>query len=88
MIDSTTLDPKSDFDTLMNELKKYNPEMDLKRKLVCFSKADLIDEEKVKELQKIKFKKVTIKSVLISSVMHQNTDILKKLLWEEISKEG
>jgi hypothetical protein len=47
----------------------------------------LIDEERSKEIQKIKFKKVTKKSILISSVMHQNTDLLKKLMWEEISKE-
>jgi GTP-binding protein len=87
MIDATSEDPKNDFETLMNELLMYNPEMGWKKKIVCFSKSDLIDEERSKEIQKIKFKKVTKKSILISSVMHQNTDLLKKLMWEEISKE-
>lgn len=65
---------------LLNELKKYNPELLEKKRVLAISKIDLITRE---ELDKIlnSLKNLDIKVVPISSVARINLDLLKDVLW-------
>lgn len=42
-----------EYDTLVNELVRYNPQLADKRRVLAISKSDMIDEEQMKKLHKI-----------------------------------
>ena len=46
-------DIKNQYDILLDELRRYNPEMLDKERLVAISKSDLLDEELKIELKQI-----------------------------------
>jgi GTP-binding protein len=45
-------DIKGEYDILVNELTKYNPEMLDKERLLVISKCDMLDDELTAELKK------------------------------------
>lgn len=71
-----------DFEILMIELKKYNPELLDKKRVLAVTKADLLDEELKQELS-LELPE-NIESVFISSVTNDGIDELKDLLWRAI----
>ncbi len=71
-----------EYNILLNELKKYNPELLDKRRILAVSKADMLDEELMLE---IKNDLPDIPSLFISSVTQNNIDKLKDLLWNELN---
>lgn len=86
LIDATSDDYKRDFKVLLNELKKYSPELAGKEKIIGLSKADLLSEE---ELQNLK-KKKTINNnpvLLFSSASHYNIDHLVERLWHTVKTD-
>lgn len=67
---------------LMGELRKYNPELLDKKRLLAISKADMLDEQLMKEMeQEIPN---DLPYVFISSVSQYNLDKLKDLIWQAI----
>lgn len=82
MIPSDSNDIIKDFDILMAELKKYNPELLDKKRVLAVTKSDLLDEELREELSKELPE--NIKSVFISSVTNDGIDQLKDVLWQAI----
>ncbi|MCX7736872.1 MAG: GTPase ObgE [Candidatus Kapabacteria bacterium] len=84
LIDSLSENPKKDYKILLNELKKYNPKMLEKNRIICLSKVDALTEEDRKKLTKLSFGKYEPKPLLISSVSGESIDKLKKMLWEII----
>ena len=82
MIPSDSNDIIKDFDILMAELKKYNPELLDKKRVLAVTKSDLLDEELREELSKELPE--NIKSVFISSVTNDGIDQLKDVLWRAI----
>jgi len=86
LIPADAKDIKEQFDILLNELKKYNPELLDKSRLVAISKCDMLDEElKVElktELDK-QFKDVPY--LFISSVAQQGLTELKDKLWKMLN---
>jgi GTP-binding protein len=87
MIDSMSEHPKEDFKVLMNELKRFNPEMKHKRRIICFSRIDAISEEDLKVIKKIKFSDKGTSVMYISSVANIGTDDLRNALWQIIRAE-
>jgi GTP-binding protein len=87
MLDATSENPKQDYKILRAELKKYNPKMDKKRRIICFSKCDALDEEQTKALKKIKFAEKNTKLLYISAVTGLNIDKIKILMWELLSEQ-
>lgn len=90
LLDANSEDIKKDYKILNKELKKYNPEMILKKRVICISKCDTLDEDNTKKMQKIVDKKSIDKNadhLLISSIARQNTDKLKFMLWDIIQSE-
>ena len=85
MVPANTEDVKKEYDILLNELKKYNPELMDKERLLAITKCDLVDEDTLKEIKKHLPKKVP--HVFISSVIGKGIDELKDLIWLTLNKE-
>lgn len=73
-----------EYEILLSELEKYNPELLDKERLLAISKSDLLDEELKEELKHELPKDLPY--LFISSVAQQGLDTLKDKLWETINK--
>ena len=84
-----TPDIKAEYDILVNELTKYNPEMLDKERMLVISKCDMLDEELKSEL-KIQLDKEfkDIPYLFISSVAQQGLTELKDKLWQMLNEEN
>ena len=79
-------DIKKEFDILINELEKYNPEMLDKERLLVVSKSDMLDDELKAELKKELDKSLKgIPYLFISSVAQQGLVELKDKLWQMLN---
>jgi len=67
---------------LLGELEKYNPELLDKKRILAISKADMLDEGLMKEMEQEIPKDIPF--VFISSVSQFNLDKLKDLIWQAI----
>ncbi len=77
---------KSEFEILLNELKKYNPELLDKERVLAISKSDLLDEELMEEM-KMELPE-DISAVFISSITQLGLNQLKDLIWLTLNKPG
>lgn len=68
-----------DYNILLNELKKYNPELLDKQRFLAISKADLLDEVLIKEISS---ELNEIPHMFFSSVTGLNVQQLKDKIWE------
>lgn len=73
---------KDEFEILLNELRKYNPELLDKKRLLAISKSDMLDDE-LKDAVKKELPE-EIPYVFISSVTNQGITELKDLIWKEL----
>jgi GTP-binding protein len=79
---------KEEYDILVNELTKYNPEMLDKERIVVISKCDMLDEELKSELKTELDKEFAGTPYLfISSVAQQGLTELKDKLWNMLNRE-
>lgn len=78
LIPSDSKDIKKEYGILIHELKKYNPELLDKRRILAVSKSDLLDEELKME---IKNDLPDIPWVFISSMSKEGLQELKDLIW-------
>jgi len=76
-------DIKKDYEVLLNELKKYNPELLDKKRLLAISKSDMLDEELIEEIKKEL--PSNLPHVFISSYMGKGLQELKDLLWKTLN---
>jgi len=60
--------------------------LDKKKKIICLSKIDVLDESAKKDLRKIKFRAKETKTHYISSVTGEGIKELKNLLWDMVKK--
>jgi GTP-binding protein len=86
LIPADAKDIKEEYEILLNELRKYNPEMLVKDRLVVISKCDMLDEELKAEMEQelVKDFKDT-PFMMISSVAQQNLMELKDKLWQMLN---
>jgi GTP-binding protein len=81
LIPADSQDIKAEYKILLNELKKFNPELLKKERVVAISKCDMLDEELISMMKKdLK----SIKPLFISGVSGLNLQPLKDLLWDKI----
>ena len=73
---------KKQYDILLDELRRYNPEMLDKERMIAVSKSDLLDDELKGELKAELDKSLPIDYLFISSVAHQGISELKDKLWQ------
>ena len=67
---------------LLGELRKYNPELLDKKRVLAISKVDMLDEELMKEMEREIPKDLPY--VFISSISQFNLEKLKDLIWQAI----
>jgi GTP-binding protein len=75
---------KEQYNILLKELEKYNPELLDKKRILAISKVDMLDEDLMKEME-LEIPK-DIPYVFISSVSQFNLEKLKDLIWQAIHK--
>lgn len=77
----------AEYKVLKNELKKYNPELLYKERILAVTKSDLIDAELQKMLIQAFKEEVDeeIDVLFISSVTNKNLDALKDKLWHLVN---
>mgnify|MGYP002030869556 CR=1 FL=1 len=73
---------KEEYEILLNELKKYNPELLHKERILAISKSDMLDEELMEEIEK---DLPEVPYVFISSVAQMGLLPLKDLIWNSIT---
>ncbi len=78
-------DIKNQYDILLDELRRYNPEMLDKERLLAISKSDLLDEELEAELKQILDDELAVDYIFISSVAQKGIVELKDLLWKQLN---
>lgn len=73
-----------EYNILLNELTKYNPELLDKHRVLAISKADMLDDELIHE---ISYDLPKIPYVFISSITGYGIPALKDILWRELNSE-
>lgn len=86
MVPGDTDDIKKEYEVLLNELRKFNPEMLDKRRVLAVTKCDLLDDELITMLGDTLPDELP--AVFISSVTGQGLDKLKDILWQELNSES
>lgn len=82
MIPADANDIRKEFDILMGELKKHNPELMDKDRLLAISKSDLLDEELMTEMKE---ELPEIDTLFISSVTGFGIQELKDKIWKQLN---
>ena len=83
MVPADTDDITKEYNILLGELKKYNPELLDKDRILAISKSDMLDEELKTEISKELPK--DLPSLFISSVAQQGLTELKDLIWKQLN---
>lgn len=78
-------DIKKQYDILLDELRRYNPEMLDKERIIAISKCDMLDDELKAELKTELDNELPIPYMFISSVAQQGITKLKDLLWKMLN---
>ena len=90
LVSCDSADIVDEYKILLNELKKYNPELLDKKRILGISKADLMDDELEEEMRKDLNKRLKGKNkvpfVFFSSASQKNITQLKDMLWEQMNE--
>lgn len=86
MVPADADDIRKEYNILLGELEKYNPELADKQRILAISKCDMLDAELLDELKKDLPEGV--QTVFISSLSRLGIDELKDILWTELNKES
>ena len=76
---------REQYDILLDELRRYNPEMLDKSRLIAISKCDMLDAELKSELKIELDNELPVDYVFISSVAQQGLNKLKDKLWSMLN---
>ncbi len=74
----------AEYQILFNELKKYNPELLDKNRVLGISKADIVDQETLAKIEKQL--PADMPCVIFSSHTGQGVQALKDLLWQALQR--
>ena len=85
LIPADSKDIRKEYEILLNELTKFNPELVEKKRILAISKCDMLDAELIEEIKKELPE--GIETVFISAVSGLGIMELKDVLWQAISKE-
>ena len=85
MIPSDSDDIVTSYKILLKELKKYNPEMLDKSRLIAITKSDLLDEELTREIELEIKGKIKEEFIFISSISNTGLTELKDKIWKMLN---
>ncbi|MCR4602336.1 MAG: GTPase ObgE [Prevotella sp.] len=86
MVPGDTEDIRKEYDILLGELERFNPELLAKQRVLAVTKCDLLDEELMEMLREGLPDDVPV--VFISAVTGYHLDELKDVLWRELNAES
>ena len=86
MVPGDTDDIKHDYEVLLNELRRFNPELLSKHRVLAVTKSDLLDDELIQMLREALPDDLPV--VFISAVTGYGIDQLKDVLWQELNSES
>lgn len=86
MVPADSMDVKHDYEVLLEELRRFNPQLMDKGRVLAITKCDLLDDELKAELKKEIPQELPV--VFISAVTGEGLDTLKDVLWGEITSEA
>lgn len=90
LVPATSDDIEKEYNILLSELEKYNPQLLTKARLLAISKCDVLIDEELAKIQKEAdklTKKLELPVLLFSSISGMGINQLKDALWEELNKE-
>ena len=88
MVPVITEDIKKEYEILLAELEKYNPQLLTKARILAISKCDIADPEiDLEQLTKKLAEELEIPVITFSSASGTGITELKDMLWEELNKE-
>lgn len=85
MVSCESLDIKREYNVLLEELKKYNPELLDKKRILAVTKCDMLDEELMRQMKRTLPR--TLPTILISSVTGLNIQQLKDMIVNAIDND-
>ncbi len=85
LIPADAKDIHKQYEILLDELRRYNPEMLDKERLIAISKCDMLDDELKAELKTELDETLPIDYMFISSVAQQGLTELKDKLWKMLN---
>ncbi len=83
MVPADAEDIQKEYEILLSELRKYNPELLDKERVLAISKCDMLDEELIEEMKALIPE--GIETLFISSVAQQGLTELKDAIWRKIN---
>ena len=86
MVPGDTDDIAREYDILLNELARFNPEMLDKQRVLAITKCDMLDEELIAMLSE--HLPENVPHVFISSLTGMGIQELKDVLWKELNSES
>lgn len=84
MIPADSTDIKKEYKILLKELKKYNPELVHKTRLLAITKSDMLDELMMKQMTKLLPKDLPV--CFISAVAQTGLSEFKDLVWKALNE--
>lgn len=87
LLDSISTTLPYDYETLKNELSRYNPALLEKKRIICITKSDAWDSDYINSLSKVDFGEPDTPVFIISSVTGKNIENLKKAMWYIVEQE-
>ena len=84
MVPADSDDIAKEYEILLGELQKYNPELLDKDRILAISKSDMLDEELIAEIKEEL--PTDLPSLFISSVAQQGITELKDLIWKQLNE--
>ncbi|PDH47756.1 MAG: GTPase ObgE [Bacteroidetes bacterium MED-G13] len=85
MIPADSDDIVQSYNVLINELKKYNPELMDKSRLIAITKSDLLDSELEEEIASEIVKSIKVPFIFISSISNIGLGKLKDEIWKMLN---
>lgn len=81
LVPADAKDIRTEYETLLNELEKYNPDLLKKNRLLAVSKADMLDDE-LEEAMRAEIE--DLDPIFFSSVAQQGLQQLKDRIWQSM----
>lgn len=83
LVPANSDDIRAEYNTLLNELREYNPELMDKNRLLAISKTDLVSDEELARINESLPQKIPV--TFISSVTQRGLDELKDAIWQSLT---
>ncbi|MBE6246241.1 MAG: GTPase ObgE [Bacteroidales bacterium] len=85
LVPADSKDIKEEYKILLNELKKFNPELLDKQRILAISKSDMLDDELKREIKPHLPRKIP--TIFISSVANEGIKELKDIIWKSLNSD-